>query len=69
MPGTLSKAASREAWAAWLRGWRLQAPQWPSHLALHWTHRVALIAIVCAFVFAWGFLHLVLMLIFAPASR
>jgi hypothetical protein len=78
MSDALSKAASREAWAAWLRAWRVQAPQWrplqwpplqwPLRRALHWTPRVALIAVVGAFLFAWGFLRILLMLIFAPAS-
>jgi hypothetical protein len=83
MSDALSKAASREAWAAWLRAWWVQAPpwrprqwrprqwpplHWPPRRALHWTPRVALIAVVCAFLFAWGFLRIVLMLIFAPAS-
>jgi len=73
MSDALSKAASREAWAAWLRAWRVQAPQWPPRQwplrrALHWTPRVALIAVVGALLFAWEFLRIVLMLIFAPAS-
>jgi hypothetical protein len=67
MSDTLSKSASRAAWAASLRQLRAQARQWPWHRALKWTPSVALIVVFDAFLFAWGFLRIVMMLIFARA--
>jgi hypothetical protein len=64
MSDTLRKGASREAWAASLRQLRGQDQPWPRWRAPRWTPRIAIVAVVGALFFAWGFLRIVLMLIF-----
>jgi len=67
MSDTLSKGTSRGVWATASRQLRVQGRPWPRRRTLRWTPRVALIVVFGAFLFAWGFLRIVLMLIFAPA--
>lgn len=67
MPDTLRKLSTHEAWAASLRQLRARVPQWRPWLAGWRTPCIAVAAIVGACLFAWGFLSLVLTLVFPRA--
>ncbi len=68
MPDTLRKLSTHEAWAASLRQLRARVPQWRPWLAGWRTPCIAVAAIVGACLFAWGFLSLVLTLVFPRAA-
>jgi hypothetical protein len=68
MSDTPRKGALRDAWGALPARWRTEARRWPRYRPLRWTPTIALIAVGGALLFAWGFLRIVLMLVFPRAA-